>query len=651
MFRASITLRKPIHQVLFLKSKITHLSTMGGGDIGQMAVDTSARITALRHLMRKVENELHAYIIPTDDQHASEYVADCDARRAYISGFTGSAGVAIVSLDQANLFTDGRYFLQASQQLDSNWHLQKQGLKDVPTWQEYLEKVEFSDGARIGVDPTLISASEAKSLSGKLGGKGMKLVPIMKNLVDQVWGSSRPPRPASKIYPLDIKYTGQSSTDKLTAIRKELEKHNAFAIVVNMLDEVAWLFNLRASDIAFNPVFFAYAIVTKTHATLFLNENQIDGDVLVHLGPHVSLRPYDEIFSHIEELRAMPNDDGDSKILLSKQASWALLKAIGEDGAAVVSSPIADAKAIKNAVEIEGFRQCHIRDGAALAQYFSWLEEQLNNGAQLTESQVADKLESFRSKLDSFKGLSFPTISSTGPNGAIIHYAPDPNNSAIVRKDQLYLCDSGGQYFDGTTDVTRTWHFGTPTTREIRAFTRVLQGHIAIDTTIFPEGTSGFLIDVFARRALWQDGLGEPFDGEQHGTGHGVGHFLNVHEGPQGIGTRIAYNDISLKVGMTLSNEPGYYADNEFGIRIENVCIVKKAETPNHFEDRGYLTFEHLTMCPIDSKLVDVELLTKGERDWLNNYHAEVIQKVKPLLVSFGDTRAVAWLERECQPI
>jgi len=277
-------------------------------------------------------------------------------------------------------------------------------------------------------------------------------------------------------------------------------------------------------------------------------------------------------------------------------------------------------------------------------RYFAWLEEQLNQGVKLSESQGADQLEKFRSELPLFKGLSFTTISSTGPNGAIIHYSPDPNDCAIIQKDQIYLCDSGGQYLDGTTDVTRTLHFGTPTDEQRRAFTRVLQGHIAIDTAIFPNGTSGYIIDTWARRYLWRDGLDY-----RHGTGHGVGHFLNVHEGPQGIGTRIAYNSTPLKPGMTVSNEPGYYADGEYGIRIENVVVVREAQTPNNFGDKGFLGFEHVTMVPMGRTLIDVSFLSTEEREWVDAYHKEVWEKVSPLLE--GDARATAWLHRECAPL
>ncbi|KAF8329426.1 Creatinase aminopeptidase [Cantharellus anzutake] len=613
---------------------------------------TGSKLAALRRLMRKDENDVQTYIVPSGDQHSSEYTADCDGRRAFISNFTGSAGIAVITLGQANLFTDGRYFLQASQQLDSNWTLQKQGIKDVPTWQEYLEK-KIPHPNRVGVDPRLLPAPEAESLSTKLKMKGSSLVPLSANLVDEVWGSSRPPRPASRVFALTNDYTGRSVEEKLKEIREKLKELDAYAVVVSMLDEVAWLFNLRGSDIAYNPVFFAYAIVSRTDATLFINEEQLDESARAYIKDLASIKPYEDILAHAASLSdarvpiswSVSDSAIEQKILISKLASWALLKAIGEEEISI-ASPVADAKAIKNDVEIEGFRHCHIRDGAALAQYFSWLEEQIAQGVELTEYQAAEKLEGFRSKLDLYRGLSFTTISSTGPNCAIIHYSPDPKESAAIKRDQIYLCDSGAQYLDGTTDVTRTWHFGTPSSEEIRAFTRVLQGHIAIDTCVFPQGLSILLRDAFARRALWKEGLDY-----RHGTGHGVGHFLNVHEGPQGVGTRIAYNETPLKAGMTLSNEPGYYEDGKFGIRIENVGVVKPAQTPNQFDERGYLTFEHFTMCPIQTKLVDVSLLTSEEKEWLNAYHSEVYEKVSPSLQKIGEALAIEWLKKECAAI
>ncbi|KZT24163.1 Creatinase/aminopeptidase [Neolentinus lepideus HHB14362 ss-1] len=611
-------------------------------------VDTSQRLAALRELMRTNVSPVDAYVVPSEDQHSSEYLAHCDERRAFISGFTGSAGCAVITTKDAYLFTDGRYFLQAEKELDGhsrrNWKLMKQGLPNVPTWQEFLHK-NLETSTRIGIDPTLISAVDAESINNSLANKNSQLVPLRDNLVDQVWGNERPQRPTNKVFPLKLKYSGQSHHDKIKQVREELAKKNAKAIVVSMLDEVAWLFNLRGSDIDFNPVFFGYAVVTPNKALLFVNPDQIDEEVGQHLGSQVELRSYDSFFSYLKTLVSEYNVSKEDPILLGDKTSFAIQQAIGKDSVQIARSPVADLKSIKNPTEIEGFRQSHIRDGAALARYFAWLEEQLDNGVELNESQAADKLEEYRSQLDLYRGLSFTTISSTGPNGAIIHYSPDPNDCAIVKKDQIYLCDSGGQYLDGTTDVTRTWHFGTPTPEEKRAFTRVLQGHIAIDTAVFPNGTSGAILnDSWARRALWQDGLDY-----RHGTGHGVGHFLNVHEGPQGIGVRIAYNNTALKTGMTVSNEPGYYADGRFGIRIENVVVVQDAQTPNNFGDKGYLRFEHVTMCPIQKKLVDLDILTSYERDWLNRYHKETWEKVSPLIQA--DKRALDWLKRECSPL
>ncbi|KAF9457926.1 putative Xaa-Pro aminopeptidase P [Collybia nuda] len=640
MFRVKVAqgvLRRSIQSLFFTTSRKS-VSTMSAS--GAQTINTTERLAGIRELMTKKEYAVQALVVPSEDQHSSEYLAHCDQRRAFVSGFTGSAGCAVVTLEEAFLFTDGRYFLQAGQQLDQNWTLMKQGLPDVPTWQDFLAK-NLGPSTKIGIDATLISASDAETINKALSPKGSTLVPLEKNLVDAVW-NDRPPRPHNPVFHLDEKYSGQSPSDKISRLREEMEKKKHKAVVVTMLDEVAWLFNLRGSDIDYNPVFFAYAVITTEHAEFFIENSQLDGAAREYLSNIVNIRPYDGIFDYLKKLPGQLNLTEESKILLGDKASLAVAEAIGQGNFTIDRSPVAELKAIKNATELEGFRQCHIRDGAALARYFSWLEEQLENKVDISESQGADKLEAFRSELDLFKGLSFDTISSTGPNGAIIHYKPDPEDCAIIRKDQVYLCDSGAQFLDGTTDTTRTWHFGNPTDEEKRAFTRVLQGHICIDTAIFPSGTTGewaHVSDAFARKSLWQDGLGNVAFC-WHGTGHGVGHFLNVHE---------AYNNTTLKAGMTVSNEPGYYADGRFGIRIENIVLVRDANTPNNFGDKGYLGFEHVTMCPIQKKLIDTSLLTEPERTWLNEYHAETWSKVSPLLQN--DQRALQWLKRECSPL
>ncbi|EMD36821.1 hypothetical protein CERSUDRAFT_83841 [Gelatoporia subvermispora B] len=578
-------------------------------------VNTTQRLEALRRLMAKPEYNVNAVVVTSEDQHNSEYIAPCDERRAFISGFTGSAGCAIVTDKDAFLFTDGRYFLQAEKQLDQNWKLMKQGLPDVPTWQEFLYK-NLDSHSRIGIDPTLITAADADVVSKQLKDRNSELFSLPENLIDLVW-TDRPPRPANQVFALDVKFSGEPHEKKIERVRDELRAKKVKGMVVNMLDEIAWLFNLRGSDIDFNPVFFAYAVVTLEKTVLFINSSQVDDSVRAHLGKEIEIKPYDAFFDYLKHLGAEIGLSNDAQLLIGDKASLAVAEALGSDNVVVTRSPVADLKAVKNPVEVEGFRQSHIRDGAALVRYFAWLEEQLNAGVTLSESEAADQLEKFRSEMDLFKGLSFTTISSTGPNAAIIHYSPDPHDCATVRKDQVYLCDSGGQYLDGTTDVTRTLHFGTPTPEEKRAFTRVLQGHIAIDTGIFPNGTSGYIIDSWARRPLWEDGL--------------------------------AYNSTALKAGMTVSNEPGYYADGRFGIRIENVVIVRDVKTPNNFGDKGYLGFEHVTMCPMGKNLVDPTLVTVREREWLDAYHVEVQEKLSPLLKN--DARALEWLKRECSPL
>ncbi|KAI3612968.1 aminopeptidase p [Moniliophthora roreri] len=714
------------HRVLRSRIRIPlrlHFSSLTADKMVAQTVQTGPRLTRLRELMQKQENNISVYIVPSEDQHGSEYIADCDERRAFISGFDGSAGCAIITLNEAFMFTDGRYFLQAEQQLDENWKLMKQGLPDIPTWQDISRKIPESglilhslplvyfQEAVPGRVLMLAFTADSTSISKSLKPRNSSLVSIAENLVDQVWGSERPRRPANSIVHLDLKYSGESHSSKLDRVVAAItEPASAKApntntkpldgasptrkvLILTALDEIAWLFNLRGSDITYNPVFFSYAVVyldgTKPRAVLFLQKEGVEsmsglGDIL---GQEVEIKAYDEIWSYLKTLgeklrKEVDGQSNESKkvVLVSDKASLAVVETLGEDIVINAPSPVAALKAIKNSTELEGFRQSHIRDGVALAKYFAWLEESVAGDKPPTEWEGAEKLEKFRSELDLFKGLSFDTISSTGPNGAIIHYSPNPKDCPVIEQDQIYLCDSGGTThtllsFSGPSltpinssvlgrhdrryedmgayqspeasviaQHSGAQHFGNPTDEEKRAATRVLQGHIAIDTAVFPNGTTGFAIDSWARRALWKDGLDY-----RHGTGHGVGHFLNVHEGPHGIGVRIVYNSTPLKAGMTVTNEPGYYADGKFGVRIENVMLVQETKTPNNFGDKGYLALERVTMCPIQTKLVDTQLLNEEEIQWLNDYHKEVWTKVSPFLKN--DEQAFEWLERECRPI
>ncbi|KAJ1921088.1 hypothetical protein H4219_000946 [Mycoemilia scoparia] len=607
-------------------------------------VATGSRLAKLRELMK--QHGINAYVVPSEDAHQSEYVATCDERRGYISGFDGSAGTAVITEDSANMFTDGRYFLQASLQMDDNWTLMKVGVPDVPNWNAFLtEASHYLNGkARVGIDPKLIPTSSATELKNALVSRGGDLVSIPSNLIDEIW-SDRPSRPTNKVFIHDIEYAGLDFNTKIEQVRKDLEKEKAEGLVVSKLDEIAWLFNLRGSDISYNPVFFSYALVTRDSTTLYINREKITDEVKEHLSD-VEIKGYEDIFTELESLASVYTKS-DHRILVDGSTSWALANALGENNIKQGMSPIVMLKAIKNKTEVEGMYNSHIRDGTAVVKYFGWLENELLNGngnLKLTECDVADKLEEFRSQQDKFVGLSFDTISSVGPNGAIIHYSPTRGSDAKLDITKMYLVDSGGQYLDGTTDVTRTYHFGEPTDWQRECFTRVLKGHIALDQAVFPAGTTGFALDPLARMALWEKGLDY-----RHGTGHGVGAFLNVHEGPQGVGVRPSFASAGFQANMTITNEPGYYEDGNFGIRIENTCMVVSKETDFNFSGNGYLTFDSCTLVPIQKKLIDRKIFTESEVEWLNAYHKRVWDTISPRVED--DTLAYEWLKRETSPL
>ncbi|KAI9689604.1 MAG: hypothetical protein M1822_010256 [Bathelium mastoideum] len=618
-------------------------------------VHTTDRLAHLRKLMKA--KDIDVYIVPSEDSHYSEYIAPVDARRGFISGFSGSAGTAVITAEKASLATDGRYFNQAATQLDDNWTLLKQGERDVPTWQEWTAD-QSEGGKRVGVDPKLITAAEARKLSDKIKKKGgAELKSIPNNLVDEIWGKDQPARPSNKIRVQRLEHSGKKVEEKIEDLRKELEKKKCSGFVLSMLDEIAWLFNLRGSDIPYNPVFFSYALVTSKDIVLYVDKDKVNDEVAKHLGEKVTIKPYSEVFSDIEALSSSTLATKDSeptskesaspkpKFMISNKASWALSQSLGGDENVEESrSPVGDAKAVKNEVELEGMRQCHIRDGAALIEYFAWLEEQVaERRAKLDEFEAASKLEEIRSRHDKFVGLSFPTISSVGPNAAIIHYFPKKGSCATIDTEQVYLCDSGAQYLDGTTDTTRTLHFGQPSELERQSYTLVLKGNIALELAKFPKGTSGFALDALARQHLWAQGLDY-----RHGTGHGVGSFLNVHEGPIGIGTRVQYSEVQLSVGNVISDEPGYYEDGKFGIRIENVVVVKETQTEHKFGGKPFLGFDHVTLVPMCRNLIDVNLLDETEKRWLNAYHEEVRENTKGFFEK--DERSMKWLIRETQP-
>ncbi|GAB0192043.1 xaa-Pro aminopeptidase 1 [Grus japonensis] len=614
---------------------------------------TTELLKQLRQVMKSpkyVQEPVQAYIVPSGDAHQSEYIAPCDCRRAFISGFDGSAGTAIVTEQHAAMWTDGRYFLQAAHQMDNNWTLMKMGLKDTPTQEDWLVSV-LPEGSKVGVDPFIIPADQWKRMSKALRSAGHDLVPVKENLIDTIW-TDCPHRPCKPLIMLDLSYTGVSWRDKIVALRSKMAERKVLWFVVTALDEVAWLFNLRGSDVEYNPVFFAYAVIGMNTIRLFIDgDRMMDPAVREHLQLDSTLEPefkiqvmpYGSILSELQAVGASLSPK--EKVWLSDKASYALTEAIPKAYRYVTPyTPICIAKAVKNASETEGMRRAHIKDAVALCELFNWLEKEVPKGT-VTEIIAADKAEEFRSQQKDFVELSFATISSTGPNGAIIHYKPVPETNRTLSVNEIYLLDSGAQYKDGTTDVTRTMHFGTPSAYEKECFTYVLKGHIAVSAAIFPNGTKGHLLDSFARSALWDCGLDY-----LHGTGHGVGSFLNVHEGPCGISYK-TFADEPLEAGMIVSDEPGYYEDGSFGIRIENVVLVIPAETKYNFKNRGSLTFEPLTLVPIQTKMIDVNLLTQKECNWVNDYHQKCREVIGAELERQGRHEALQWLIRETEPL
>lgn len=614
---------------------------------------TTELLRQLRQTMKNakyVPESIQAYIVPSGDAHQSEYIAPCDCRREFICGFDGSAGTAIVTEQDAAMWTDGRYFLQAAQQMDTNWTLMKMGLKDTPTPEDWLVSV-LPESSKVGVDPFIIPADQWKRMSKVLKSAGHALVPVHDNLINVIW-ADRPPRPCKPLMTLGLNYTGISWKDKITALRVKMAERKAVWFVVTALDEVAWLFNLRGSDVEYNPVFFAYAIIGTNTIRLF-----IDGDRMADLAVRehllldssqdaefsIQVLPYDSILTVLKSLCGTLSSH--EKVWLTDKASYALIHAVPKDHCYLSPyTPICIAKAVKNPAEAEGMRRAHIKDAIALCELFNWLEKEVPKG-NITEISAADKAEDFRRQQENFVDLSFATISSTGPNGAIIHYRPAPETNRTLSMNEIYLLDSGAQYKDGTTDVTRTMHFGAPSAYEKECFTYVLKGHIAVSAAVFPNGTKGHLLDSFARAALWDKGLDY-----LHGTGHGVGAFLNVHEGPCGISYK-TFADEPLEAGMIVSDEPGYYEDGSFGIRIENVVIVVPTKTKYNFSNRGSLTFEPLTLVPIQSRMIHVDLLTPKECDWVNNYHKKCREVVGAELERQGRHEALQWLIRETEPI
>jgi Xaa-Pro aminopeptidase len=591
-----------------------------------------------------MERGLQGFVQPHEDEFLGEFIPAAAERLAWLTGFTGSAGTAVVLAGRAALFVDGRYTIQARAQVDpDNYEVFNSGACPPGRW---LADTMEGD-ARIGFDPRLFSVARVELMTRVVEQAGGQLVPVHPNPIDQCW-TDQPPPPAGSILPHPLEYAGESSASKRNRLAEALSQHEVDAVVLASCESVAWLLNIRGTDLPYSPVALSTVILLcDGSARLFANPVSLTEAVRAHLGDSVSVHPSAALRDSLSTLGAeqatVQLDPGSTPV-------W-IRTLLTESGAEVrhASDPVELPRAVKNPVELQGMRAVHEIDGRALVKFLRWLEEHAPTG-EVSECSAAAQLEAYRRESPDFRSPSFPTISGTGPHGAIVHYRATPETDRPLRPGDLYLVDSGGQYLGGTTDVTRTVVVGQPQPEMCDRFTRVLKGHIALASVRFPSGTPGGQLDILARAPLWQAGLS--YD---HGTGHGVGSFLNVHEGPQSISFRVDRTGtpavsksalVPLAAGMVISNEPGYYLEDEYGIRIENLVAVREEPAPDDAEF-PLLGFETLTLAPIDRRLIVPDMLNPDELRWLDAYHRRVAETLAPRLEP--DTRA--WLTEACAPL
>lgn len=588
------------------------------------------RLEKLRAKMS--EHNIDAVIVPSSDSHQSEYVADHWKAREWISGFTGSAGWAVVTMDHAGLWTDSRYYIQAGEELEKSEFELHKVQNYAPDFIEYLMG-HLPEGSQVACDGRVFSKSEIQKYKHDFSAKNINVI-VDLDLVGMIW-IDRPALPVHPVFIHDVEFAGRSVEQKLQLVKEKMAEHKAERYLVTALDEIAWLFNLRGRDIAYNPVFYAYAIVGNDSTYLFIQAEKLDDSVRAHLSQNsIEIFPYEFIYDYLAGLNkdtSLYLSSGSVNFLLYTGISCRII-----DGEAWISV----FKSTKNEVEIEHFRKVMEKDAVALVRLYRWLEQQLDDNVAVTEYELAEQLAAFRSELEGYYGESFGAISGYAGNGAIVHYSAKKETAAVIKKEGILLLDSGGQYVDGTTDITRTIALGPVKKEQKKHFTLVLKGHIALDELEFPEGTNGYQLDAFARQHLWKFGYNF-----FHGTGHGVGFFLNVHEGPQGISfVWSGRSNRPMIPGMVTSNEPGLYLEGEYGIRIENLILTKiSKETPFG----TFLKHETLTLFPIDKQLIDTSLLTKPELAWIDSYHKEVYDRVEKLL----SEEERNWLKDKCAPI
>ncbi len=587
------------------------------------------RLKALREQMQK--DGLDGFVVPICDEHMSEYVGEYAQRLGWLTGFGGSAGSAIVLKDKAAMFIDGRYVVQVRDQVDGNLYEYVNVADQKP--HEWLA-ANAPNGSKIGYDSWLHTREWAETASKALTKSGAELIAVSNNPIDAVW-EDQPQRSPEKLAVHSDQYAGKSARDKRANVATWLNDKGYDATVIAALDSVAWFFNVRGKDISNTPVSLAYAIVRADEtATLFVASEKLTDAVREHLGNHVEVRDYDELADALSDM------GGKTVAVDPERSVAAIFEALDKAGATIVKDrdPTILAKAVKNETEIAGHKAAQKRDGAALTKFLHWMANEAPKGG-LDELSAAARLRQFREENPELKDLSFRTISAAGDHGALPHYSVNEETNQPVEMNSLYLVDSGGQYLDGTTDVTRVVAVGEPTAEMRKRYTQVLQGHIALDQAVFTKGTTGGQLDILARQYLWADGVDYG-----HGTGHGVGSYLSVHEGPQRIASFGGLNE-ALQPGMILSNEPGYYKAGEYGIRIENLFLVEEREIEGG--EQTMLGFETLTFAPLERKLIDVDMLSQNQRQWVDDYHAKVRAVIAPQL----EGEALQWLEAQTAPL
>lgn len=587
------------------------------------------RLAGLRALMKK--NQLVAFLITGADPHLSEYPPEAWKSREWISGFTGSYGKVLVTMDRAFLWTDTRYFLQAAEELKGTGiELMKERVTGAISVDDWLE-ANLKPGDKVGVDGLTVSAAEVGQTVSRLAAKGIHF-DTKEGLVDQLW-EDRPAVGVGEIYDYPVSFAGSSRIEKMEIVRKILASKNLDSAVVTMLDEVAWLFNLRGDEIQFTPLFTAYAYLDLKGAWLFVHPGRISEELLFQLNKDgIEVSSYGSFFQFLERIvnKRIQIDPVRTNSLVERYLS-------GRNSIDRSMALATQLKSIKGPEVIINIRSAHRKDGAAVVQTLYWLHRAIKN-EKISEISIGRKLSEFRSKQLYFKGDSFHPIVGFGSHGAIVHYHATAQSDCVVEPDNLLLIDSGGQYLDGTTDLTRTIGLGSVSQKQKADFTCCLKSHIALATAIFPEGTKGYSLDSIARKSLWDNGINYG-----HGTGHGIGYFLSVHEGPMSI--RSEFNNEPIREGQLLSNEPGVYREEEYGIRIENVIYCKKYAST---EFGNFLCFETVSLCPIDRQLIKKELLNQDEIDWINHYHETVRREISPLI---ADKNVLEWLKTQCAPL